>query len=220
MQMRFVLWFGLISICFVGCAAHIPRESIFLSEDLGNMINEARRAHLELLSDYMNERRHRVDEFVMDKWLPNFWDTSMNDPRTKAIFDAASTNEEREQLYQEFVADAMPILFETKTQFDQALAEMEGVLRNDIEEHFSNMRAANTGLTELLLSAVAVDSARKELVSGLRAGTSRLIPWHSVDDGMNKIESVLTAAPDPAALQKKIQDIIEAFRTQPTGGEQ
>lgn len=220
MRIRVIYLFCTIAIFLSGCAAHIPREAVYLSDDLGKMLDSARRAHLELLSDYMNERRHRVDEFMMDKWLPKFWDTSMNDPRTKAIFDAAASNEEREQLYQEFVADAMPILFETKTQFDQALSEMEEVLRDDIEEHYSNMRAANTGLTELLLSAVAVDSAKKELVSGLRSATSKLIPWHSVDDGMNKIESVLTTAPDPAALPQKIQDIIEAFKTQPTGGEQ
>ena len=60
------------SALFCGCAS-APRETVELSEIVGEQIVELQQSHEQFVSLYFDSLRKDVDEFIRDRWIPTFY---------------------------------------------------------------------------------------------------------------------------------------------------
>lgn len=60
------------SILICGCTT-APRETVELSEIVGEQIVELQRSHEQFVSLYFDSLRKDVDEFIRDRWIPTFY---------------------------------------------------------------------------------------------------------------------------------------------------
>ena len=59
----------LIISCCYGCIS-IPQEAPELSVELGNQISSIEKSHITLLHKYFNDKREKIDNFVLHEWAP------------------------------------------------------------------------------------------------------------------------------------------------------
>ena len=58
--------------------------------------------HLALINEYVNERRHRVDDFMSRDWIPKFTKNFIVEAKLDQELAAAKSPEDKTQVHQEF----------------------------------------------------------------------------------------------------------------------
>lgn len=107
------------------CCAHIPKESVQLSEELTNMINSAQAAHLAMLHQYMAERRQQVDHFMENTWILGFIGQGVKDTRVLELIENENDLSEKGKIMLEFAEDASNEIFNRRKSLVNTLDEME-----------------------------------------------------------------------------------------------
>lgn len=88
----------LLMIIFTGFIS-ILQEAPQLSAVIGKKIVEAGTSHLTLLTQYMNAKRDRIDEFITREWIPTFTDNVFKQPIVKKEWNRiVRSNDKQERL--------------------------------------------------------------------------------------------------------------------------
>jgi len=175
-----------ITIFLINCA-HIPRESVLLSEELTFMTNSARIAHLAMLNEYMSAWRHKADLFIEQKWIPTFLITFVDSSAVLTDFEEANTSEEKAKIMMEFTEACSKEIYKNRATLMEVLDEIELILRNKIEDHYADMLMINQALTAHLRSAAEVTSTRGELIRGLKVEPEKILPFDKINGSIEKI---------------------------------
>lgn len=179
---------GLAIILILSGCASVPRESAELSADLGTMIRDARESHFALIDEYMRQRRARMDNFMEQKWIPTYMKNFMRESKFAEQYDAEKNPAEKAAIAEEFQQQASKDIAQQRAAMADALADVEGLLRKRIADHYDNMLVVNEALTAHLLSAAKVTTARDEIMKKLKLPANELVPLQKLDSTLRKIE--------------------------------
>lgn len=199
------LFLFLLGSLLVGCA-HIPKESVQLSQELTNMINSAQAAHIAMLDEYMAERRHKVDLFMEEKWIPKFMSKFVYDPEVLNDIKAANTAEEKGKIVLEVAEAASKQIFNRRAALMDALDEVEHTLKDAIQAHYADMLMINQALTAHLRAAAEVTATREELLKQLKIEPMEILPIDKINSSIEKILSF-------EGNLKELPDIVKEVRT-------
>lgn len=179
---------GLAIILILSGCASVPRESAELSADLGTMIRDARESHFALIDEYMRQRRARMDDFMEHKWIPTYMKNFMRESKFTEQYDTEKNPVERAAIAEEFQQQASKDIAQQRAAMADALADVEGLLRKRIADHYDHMLVVNEALTAHLLSAAKVTTARDEIMKKLKLPANELVPLQKLDSTLRKIE--------------------------------
>jgi hypothetical protein len=177
-----------IATLFGGCAT-TPKESATLSSELGGMIRTARESHLSLVSEYMLQRRARVDDFLQREWIPKYMAKLTKESKFTELYDSEKGSSEKAKIMEEFQAQASKDISEERTEMVNALDQVERMLFKHIVDHYDQMLVINQALTVHLLSAAKVTTAREEIQKKLNLPIEKLVPFEKFDAIFKKIEN-------------------------------
>jgi hypothetical protein len=202
-----------------GCAT-IPPEAPELSTQLGTRISAVEAAHRRLLSDFFNEKRKRIDEFIQKEWVPVFAREFFGDPRIESVWDeVVRSNDPDDRL--KFIVLVGPKLQEKinakRLELIQPLDELENTIALKLKSEYDNMRAINNTLTAFLQSASKVEENRKRYLEMI--GITEKDIDEFINDTDQAVAELVRAArtvedrvKDTEEFKNRVEEIIKKLR--------
>ena len=194
-------------ICFVpvllsiGCA-HIPQESIQLSNEIEKGIADQNRAYINLLNEYFSNKRKAIDAFITESYTP-------------AVFSSIRTKMKAEGVTEIPDSISQMIVKRIIAKRDSMQLSLEQIRLSILKaalENASLLSYANTAISSLLRSAVSVDRSTKNALAAVDSITGLKFKLADFEKTFDQyIVNVSTGA-------AKATDLYEQFNALPTGG--
>ncbi len=209
----FIIFFLIgFSLIITDCVS-IPSEAPDLSIELGNRIQETRKAHIALVRAYMDEKRQKIDEFVLKVWVPEF---------AKEIF---SENTEVQEAWKKVIQSGDPELqlkfiiglgprlqkkiSEKHYQLLKPINDIETSMIRTIQDHYDQVMLINATLTNFLLSASKVAENRDRTLKMLQVDD---IFTGFIDKADEVVNLIIEKKDGFEENKKKIEEIVEAVK--------
>lgn len=199
---------GILLLFAVGCAT-IPKASVQLSEELTQMIYDARAAHLAMVDQFMVERRQRADDFLRDIWRPDYMNTLIEKSEVLKHLEKASTNSEKQKILLDFLEASLKVISERRASLMDALNDIEITLKQKIEDHYANMIIINQALTAHLRSAAEVTETREELLKQLKINPIELLPLGKITSSIDKLISLKGRVEEVSGIVTETKNLIK-----------
>jgi hypothetical protein len=145
-----------------GCAT-IPKEAPILSSQLGEKINTIQTSHFNLLDQFFENKREKVDEFLVNEWIPLFAKNFFNDPVIDKVWDeivSSGNKEDRLKLFVLLGPKLQTQINQKRLELIKPLDDLETELENRIRYEYEIARSINNTLTSFLYSASKVEENR------------------------------------------------------------
>lgn len=189
-----------VTIVSGGCA-NIPKESVELSSEIGKGIAESRRAHVALLNTYFQQKKTDLDQFIENDYLEALVGNVQQGLKKAGKPDTLTTAQLRD------------ILKEVIAERDSKHADLEKtrvLLLGKIEDHYFTLTQANSGITALLASAVAVKDATTRMTATVKTTTQGKIDLDAIDLKVNEdLKKVGGAAKKATSIYDHVKNLIE-----------
>jgi hypothetical protein len=208
-----------VVLCLSGCAS-IPPEAPELSAHLGSRISAMEAAHRTLLSDFFNEKKRQVDDFIQREWIPEFAKELFEDERISRTWDqVVQSNRPADRL--QFIRILGPrvqrMINEKRVELVRPLEELESTVAARLKAEYDSMRAVNNTLTSFLQSASKVEENRKRYLEMLGIKESEFEEvihetGKAVSELTTGVKTIESKIKDAAAYRKRIDDLASKFR--------
>jgi hypothetical protein len=210
MTFKYFIICGLGLVFLLSSCANVPPEAVQLSGELTTMIRTAEASHLTLLDQFIAERRNRVDDFLEREWIPKFLEIGAKDANISDLIATEPDKIKKEELLNEFNADAAVQINIRRTMLMNAVNEIGSSLHESITLLYGDMLSVNNTLTAHLQSAAKVTEARKDLFDKLKINPSKLLPLDKIStildkslDYKNKAEDILNLLDEAKIILKE-----------------
>lgn len=138
--MKFIL---LILLFIVGCAS-IPKSTYQVSEIIGDGIKSNETAYLELVDKYFQEKREKIDLWVVRVYFPRLIDNIKSELSKANISSGLSENQ---------YEDIIQVVIEKRDEMQLELEKTRVIVVERVRDKYSDLIRANTELTQLLKSS-------------------------------------------------------------------
>lgn len=200
-----------MGLSLMSCS-NIPEEAPILSVELSKNIKKLEKSHLNLLKKYFNLRKDLVDEFLYEKWLPEFAENYFSNSQLEKIWEQVVKSNDKEKRM-EYILTLAPELQkkinEKRESMIKPLDELEEILEEKIKGSYDTAKATNNSITSFLVSAYKVDQNRKTYLSkfGIEDSDINSI-LDDVDEVTEKLNDTVEKNSDKAEeFIKKIKEI-------------
>ena len=192
----------------------LPKEAPELSMQLGNRISAIEEAHFTLLHKYFNDKRSKVDEFIMQEWVPEFTRQVTSDPNIERVWaEIVRTGNKNDQ--QEFLVRLSPKLQlkinSKRLELIKPLDDAERLLERTLHEEYQQARAINNSLTSFLVSAAKVDESRRRYMEMAGVTDQKMsMVIDKIDSGVGTLLSTAQNVADKEENTRKYLDQIKS----------
>ncbi len=184
-----ILNYSIVTVIILYCCgcATVPKESVDLSIELTKMIRSAEKSHLGMLDLFIAERKQRANEYIDSSWTPDFMYDFVNN--THILDTLKYLNSDKQKLYhlKEFSEAAANRISNRRTTMIEAIHKIDNMLRERIEQHYSNMLIVNQTLTAHLQAAVDVDETRRRIMESINIVPQSLLPLDKIGKVIDKM---------------------------------
>jgi len=197
--MKKLLGLAALALVLGGCAT-IPPEAPELSAQLGTRLDALQAAHRRLLADFFNEKRHRVDDFIQDTWMPLFAKDFFSEPKIAGMWDqvVASKDSADRTHFLALVGPKLQAKINAKRlELIQPLDQLENEVALKLAAEYDQARSINSTVTAFLQSAAKADANRR-----------RAIAMVGLPD--EKVDSLLGEASDAVSLLAQTSETVES----------
>ena len=195
-------------IMLIGCA-HIPMESVQLSEELTSMINSAQASHLGLVDEYIAERHWNTERFMEEGWIPDFLNTFVKNSTVLEDIAGADTYAAKAEKMLFFAQAALKEISKRRDSIIEALDKVELLMKDKISAHYADMLMVNQALTAHLRSAAKVTSTREELLDRLKLDPKKLIPLDDISSIVSKITNYDGKLEDLSKIVGQVKNLLK-----------
>ncbi len=210
-----ILGIFIIPFLFIGCAS-VPPEAPELSIELGKRISAIEKSHIKLVNKFFDQKREEVDEFIEEEWVPVFAENIFTDEKISKIWDVI-VEEENKQDRLTFLIKVGPQLQtkinEKRLELIKPLDLLERRIERELRMEYSQMRALNYSITNLLLSASDVVENRNrylEMIGVTDDKIGKVID--ETDELVSKLLNTSKDAPNKVDKAKVFITKVESLR--------
>jgi len=180
---------------FLMACVQIPSEAPSLSTELGNRLNALEQTHLTLLHRFFDDKRHEVNRYIDEVWLPKFA-TQFFEQRSMAnAWDIIVRENDKKQRLKYIVTVSPKLqkaINDKRMSLITPLNELERALQQAISNEYQQTKAINNTLTSYLYSASDVEANRERYLD--KAGISQ----NDISKFITKTDDVVTNLVDNA----------------------
>lgn len=178
MNFRWIIILG-VGICMLlgGCAS-IPKESVQLSQEVGKGISSYHEAYINLLNSFFAQKRARIDDVVLNKYLPQY----MDNIKTEMI----AAGEDPEKLYPFMVRDIVKDVSNKSNEMHEELEKTRIALVDVITQDYLVLSQSNSTITGILQSAVDVKEAASSIKGTIESITGNKISFEKIENKFNE----------------------------------
>lgn len=192
----------LISFIFLtvsGCAT-IPKESVSLSQEIGNGMVSQQSAYINLLNNYFALKRQAIDDFIEKEYLPAYI------KNIQAKLQAA--NEKPDSFDSKMLSDIVAKIIQRRDGMQRELERVRIHILENVEGEHTRLLQANTSITALLQSAVDVKQASISAEETVKKVTSGRIDLEEIE---KKFNEYLIKSGDLSSKAEDLFDLIKPF---------
>jgi hypothetical protein len=203
MKMFRILLLVLFTVVFAGCAT-IPKQSYLLSEELGIKLNSLEDSHLELLHRFFDQKRAQVDNYIRERWIPEFAQNLFGDPALAGQLKDLTETGSPEDMLNAFVFMGTSLqtdINNKRTEMILPLDELENLLEQKIRNEYNVTRSINNTLTSFLYSASKVDENRIRFMEMFGISQDKIN--EVIDETDHIVEELVKAGGKAAELGEK-----------------
>jgi hypothetical protein len=182
---------------FIGCA-HIPPESVDLSQNIGTGIADAHRAYVGMVNLYFDQKRDAIDQWIEQKYTPLYISTV----RAKLIEKKLDPNSFDEAL----ITDIIQRIAKKRDGMQAELEKTRTSLLDKVESNNALLLRANNELTALVQSAVKVQEANSALAGALKDASGGKIDFQLMNQ---KFDEYLEKAGDISQKATNLYDELQ-----------
>ncbi len=180
-----------IMICCSGCVT-IPPEAPELSAELGKRLNAIEESHIALVHRLMDEKRRRVDDFILREWLPVFAEEVFREPAINNAWQmvvAEDNPEQRLRFLMMLGPKLQATVNEKRLELIKPLDELELDIERRLRQEYALATSINNSITSYLASASAVAENRDRLLD--MAGVDRSAITEAIDDADKAVTTLV-----------------------------
>jgi len=201
---------------FPACVS-IPREAPELSAELGKRISAIEDSHISLLRMYMDERRDKVDEFIMKEWVPLFAKEALQEDIIKKAWSeicASGTEEDRVRLVTLLGPKIQQRINNKRSELMKPLDDLERSIERRLRNEYTQAKAINNSITSFLSASAKVAENRDRYLNMI--GISDQTISNALDQTDKAVLELSDTAKDKFArvstFVESINKIIEAVQ--------
>lgn len=206
---RILICLTFIGFIFISGCATVPKATVQLSEELTHMIYDAKAAHLAMVDQFMAERRQRADDFLKNKWIPDYLDNFMKVSEILKDLEKASTSSEKQQVILNFSEATSKVISDRRASIMDALDNIDNTLKQKIEDHYADMITINQALTAHLRSAAEVTSTREELLKQLKINPTELLSMDKISGSIDKLINLKGKVEEVSGIVTETRNLIK-----------
>ena len=139
----------IILLFFIGCAS-IPKSTYQVSEIIGDGIKSNEKAYLELVDKYFEEKRQKIDMWIVRVYFPRLID-NIKVELNKANMEV--------QLSENQYEDIVATVIEKRDDMQLELEKARVIVIERVRSNYSELIRANADLTQLLKSSADLKDA-------------------------------------------------------------
>ena len=178
-----------IGVIFLSACAHIPKETMMLSDEMGVMISAAREANVKLLDQYQASRIERVDEYMQSTWIPRFIE---NMAKGGDLWGKVCKTENactKTPELQGFVLAAARKIAEKRKTLTDTIDEQMAELRAAVAQNYDILALSNQTVTDNLRSARMNDEVLENSLKRFNIAPEKMVPAaiRELDEKLNKL---------------------------------
>lgn len=174
-------------ILLLSACASTPKQTVILSEELGNMIRESESSHFALVDEYVAQQRRDADKFLEEKWIPDFMKEFTANSGIEDELKKANSQEERAQVLREFAEDAAKQIYTRRKAIMDSIDQVKALLYARLQTHYDQMRITNETITAHLRANSKVTNTRDELLRQLKIPKQKILPLEKLNSSVDKI---------------------------------
>jgi len=206
-----ILMFMFLSLSLGACVT-VPREAPDLSIELGKRLSAIETANIELLHKYFDEKRDKVDSFVIREWVPLFAENFFGNPQIEAVWNQVVTSGSKADRL-EFVVKIGPELQKKinakRLELIKPLDDTERLVELRLRDEFVQARAINNSITSFLVSAEQVAESRNRYLQMLGVGDDEMaVALDTID---NAVDALLSGAGSAETAVKRGENYYRKF---------
>lgn len=153
---KFIL---LTATLLITACVSIPPEAPELSAQLGNRISAIEQSNLTLLHRYFDQKKHDVDQFIQNEWVPEFANQFFSEPAIANVWNqVVASGNKQDRLA--FILKTSPKLQQKinqkRVELIRPLEVLEQRIESKLSADYSQAKAINNSITGFLLSASKV----------------------------------------------------------------
>lgn len=175
------------SLLFLTGCATVPKETLILSGEMGNMIQDARIAHVNLLNEYEISRRERIDEYMNSTWIPRFIDNMAKGGdlwgKVCKVENACTKIPE----LQGFILASAKKIEAKRKELNDALDAAMMELRTALAQHYDVLQISNKAVTDNLRSVRANDEVLESTMKMAGMKPEALTPLKDVSRKLDQL---------------------------------
>lgn len=224
--MRKLFVCGLVAL-FLSACAQVPKESIELGENVGNILNDLRVKNANLIALHFQSQKDRINRFVDDIYAPQVIAEAMRDPNVNVLqeltdYVQAGKGDDVIGLMEIMVRLSMERVDDTRRGLLAPIELQEREVKAAFDQAFGAAIKGNETTTGILRSVVAVHETQnlalervglgglREQVSNEAASVSNMIANLNTQAG--EIEAILSKDRSGANDFEKANDIVQELR--------
>ncbi len=144
-----MLKYIMILMIFIGCAS-IPKSTYQVSEIIGEKIKSNEEAYLNLVDKYFEEKRDKIDMWIVRVYFPRLIDNIKKQMTTRPT----------ENQYEDIVG----VVIEKRDEMQLELEKTRVIVIETVRTNYSELIRANKDLTQLLKSSSDLKDAIEKQV--------------------------------------------------------
>jgi hypothetical protein len=213
---QFIPYYLLLILLVTSCVS-IPREAPELSGELGKRISAIEDSHINLLRLFMDEKRAKVDEFLMKEWVPTFAEELFKEEAVKKAWTAICTSGNEEDRLK-FLVMLGPKIQERinrkRTELIQPLDELELTIERKLRDEYTQALAINNSITSFLASASKVAENRDRYLNMLGLHDEKIS--NALDEADSAVSKLVTDTKNKVekfdSFKEKVEGIIKKLK--------
>lgn len=197
----------------------VPPEAPELSAELGKRINAIQDSHLALMHMFFKEKRERMDEFIMNEWVPEFAGSLFEKETVRNMWEKSCRSDDPafKTKFLTFVGPRIQKkINETRLEYMKPLEELERELERALRKEYNQAKALNNSITSYLASASDVAESRNRYLEMFGVTEEKLRGYLSKADEavQNFTTSTKNTLEKGREYKAKMQNMIEKLRTE------
>ena len=196
-----------LSVLMTACV-QIPSEAPGLSTELGHRLNALEQTHLTLLHRFFDDKRHEVNRYIDEVWLPKFA-TQFFEQRSMAnAWDIIVRENDKDQRLKYIVTISPKLqkaISDKRMSLMTPLNELERALQQAISAEYQHTKAINHTLTSYLYSASKVEANRERYMD--KVGVSQ----HDISNLVTKTDTVVANLVENANTLDEKGDVVKEY---------
>jgi len=179
----------LVALTLLMSCATIPKAAPDLSLQLGKQIRSMEAAHKNLLTKFFEDKRHEVDKFIQEQWIPVFAKNFFRNQGVSNTLNQVLDGRDTTGLLQFVEISGTAIQEEInsqRTKMMQPLNDLETKISTQLTADYNQAFNINTTITTFLSSAAKVEANTDKYLQILGINSN------SIDGFIDKADSVVS----------------------------